>query len=267
MGLAKIEVQKLAEESGWQEGDEPWEYHDLTKAQKNIIRSRNPRIDELLKEHNDSISIKPMTSDEEEERTEVYSAWDTLSRMKKNQLESMKVIDEFGNEQDAFQMINQEIRDTDGELIFYSGENYRDQVNQIFSDMRVRYDDINEKYPLGIDKINSDMETKIRNGRINDFDAIYHKYINDVVGQNYDRANGEFNYKFRCIQKYIWPCNCCFRGFHSFYVLLCAHYGYFITERSEHITNDVPLVDWVMQLSRKGTCLSIFGTLEIKLAS
>ena len=195
MDLAKIEVQKLAEESGWQEGDEPWEYHDLTKAQKNIIRSRNPRIDELLKEHNDSISIKPMTSDEEEERTEVYSAWDTLSRMKKNQLESMKVIDEFGNEQDAFQMINQEIRDTDGELIFYSGENYRDQVNQIFSDMRVRYDDINEKYPLGIDKINSDMETKIRNGRINDFDAIYHKYINDVVGQNYDRANGEFNYK------------------------------------------------------------------------
>ena len=199
MDLAKIEVQKMAEESNWEEGDEPWEYHDLTKAQKNIIRSRNPRIDELLKEHNDSISIKPMTSDEEEERTELYSAWDTLSRMKKNQLENLKVIDQFGNEADASQMINQYIRDTDwkegDQPIYYSGENYRDHVNEIFSDMRVRYDDLNEKYPLGIDKINSDMETKIRNGRINDFDAIYHKYINDVVTQDYDRANGEFNYR------------------------------------------------------------------------
>ena len=51
MDLADIETRKLAEEFGWTEGDTPWEYHDLTKLQKNEVISRNPQIQVYLDEH------------------------------------------------------------------------------------------------------------------------------------------------------------------------------------------------------------------------
>ena len=211
MDLADIETRKLAEEFGWTEGDTPWEYHDLTKLQKNEVISRNPQIQVYLDEHYNSLDpsgrYKLLSTEAEVQVREAYSAFHSLSQRKKEEIEDITVYDQLGYEQPAYRMINKYIRDVDsqgnftGDLIWYSGEDYRNHIKDIMSDMSVRYDDIKEKYPLGLAEMESNFQEQLRAGKINDFDAAYHIYIRDVVAQDYDRPDGEFDYKEQYLRK------------------------------------------------------------------
>ena len=211
MDLADIETQKLAEEFGWTEGDAPWEYHNLNKLQKNEIISRNPQIQVYLDEHYNSLDpsgrYKLLSTEAEVQVREAYSAFHSLSQRKKEEIEDITVYDQLGYEQPAYRMINKYIRDIDdqgnftGDLIWYSGEDYRNQIKGIMSDMSVRYDDIKEQYPLGLAEMEDNFQSQLRSGKVNDFDAAYHIYIRDVVAQDYDRPDGEFDYKDQHLRK------------------------------------------------------------------